>query len=125
MLVVLFLVVQVGFEETGYTISEMKASVDICVTSLSPGIAAEYVINVHTDNTTSTLCVCHILASFICVSKPLQILPSFLKIQQVWSLLSMKGIYLQYNATIFQVTFRLRISVNCLKAVVNCTLSHC
>ena len=41
----------VGYEDVGYTISEVEDSVEVCVTSSSPGIAESFTINVTTNNT--------------------------------------------------------------------------
>ena len=47
--------VEVGYEQTRYTISELNNSVEICVQSTSPGISAEYDIIVQTQHVTSEL----------------------------------------------------------------------
>ena len=46
---------EVGYEQTSYTISELNNSVEICVQSTSPGISAEYDIIVQTQHVTSEL----------------------------------------------------------------------
>ena len=46
---------EVGYEQTSYTISELNNSVEICVHSTSPGISAEYDIIVQTQHVTSEL----------------------------------------------------------------------
>ena len=46
---------EVGYEQTSYTISELNNSVEICVQSTSPGISAEYDIIVPTQHVTSEL----------------------------------------------------------------------
>ena len=45
--------VRVGYEHTSYTISELRANKEICVTSLSPGIDESFTINIATDSTLS------------------------------------------------------------------------
>ena len=47
----MFIDVKVGFELTSYTISELRNSEEICINSDSPGISAEFEINVKTNLT--------------------------------------------------------------------------
>ncbi|CAI8045541.1 hypothetical protein GBAR_LOCUS25188, partial [Geodia barretti] len=47
--------VRVGYEHTSYTISELRANKEICVTSLSPGIDESFTINIATNSTLNSL----------------------------------------------------------------------
>ena len=55
----------VGYEDVGYTISEVEDSVEVCVTSSSPGIAESFTINVTTNNTININSEFHHLKTFI------------------------------------------------------------
>ena len=46
-----FIDVMVGFEHTSYRIFELRNSEEICINSNSPGISAQFEINVKTNLT--------------------------------------------------------------------------
>ena len=73
--------VEVGYEQTSYTISELNNSVEICVQSTSPGISAEYDIIVQTQHVTSELKLQSMIVSS--QTKHLQIQHTFHKALQV------------------------------------------
>ena len=70
--------VEVGYEQTSYTISELNTSVDICVQSTSPGISAEYDIIVQTQHVTSELKLQSMIVSSS--AKTIQILHKALRV---------------------------------------------
>ena len=48
-IVAMYPVVRVGFEETSLTVSESQESVEICVNSTSPGIEENFAVNITSD----------------------------------------------------------------------------
>ena len=72
---------EVGYEQTSYTISELNNSVEICVQSTSPGISAEYDIIVQTQHVTSELKLQSMIVSSS--AKSIQIPHTFHKVLQV------------------------------------------